>query len=81
MSIKEYMDIIFGVLKSPYVIGTVIVMILVIQFAKYVASYKKKPPKSKNKKVAKTSTPALAQTEAKSEEGDNSEGEGEAASN
>ena len=81
MSIKEYMDIIFGVLKSPYVIGTVIVMILVIKFAKYVASYKKKPPKPKNKKVAKTSTPAPAQTEAKSEEGDSSEGEGEAASN
>lgn len=62
MSMKEYMDIIIGVLKNPYVIGTVIVMILVIEFAKYVASYKKKPPKVKTKKGAKKDNAAPTET-------------------
>ena len=57
MTIKEYFPVIFGVLKDFRVIGTVIVMILVIEFAKYVTSYKKKPPKPKNKKGAKAATP------------------------
>ena len=57
MTIKDYFPVIFGVLKDFRVIGTVIVMILVIEFAKYVTSYKKKPPKPKNKKGAKAATP------------------------
>ena len=60
MSIKDYMDIIWGVLKSPYVIGTVVVMILVIKFAKFVASYKRKPPKVKVKKGGKNTEAAPA---------------------
>ena len=58
MSMKEYMDIILGVIKSPYVIGTVIAMILIIKFAKYVASYKRKP--SKKKKGQKKSSTIVA---------------------
>ena len=57
MTIKEYFPVILGVLKDFRVIGTVIVMILVIEFAKYVTSYKKKSPKPKNKKGAKAATP------------------------
>ncbi len=53
MTIKEYIPVIIGVLKDLRVIGTLIVMILVIQFAKYVTTYKKKPPKKKGKKAPK----------------------------
>lgn len=72
MSMKEYMDIILGVIKSPYVIATVIAMILVIKFAKYVASYKKKPPKPKGKKGQKKT----ATIEAKPKEEESGEGDG-----
>ena len=50
MAIKDYFPVILGVLKDFRVIGTVIVMILVIEFAKFVTTYKKKPPKKKGKK-------------------------------
>ena len=62
MSIKQYMHLILGVLSDLRVIGTVIVCILVISFAKYITTYKKKPPKPKKKKAAPE--PAPAQTEA-----------------
>jgi len=62
MNIKEYLHIIFGVLKDLRVIGTVLVCLLVIEFAKYVTTYRKKPPKpKKGKKVA---APSPAPTEA-----------------
>ena len=50
MKLNEYLPIILGVLKSPIVIGTVIAMLIVISFAKYVCNYTKKPPKPKGKK-------------------------------
>ena len=53
MTIKDYFPIIFGVLKDFRVIGTVIVMILVIECAKFVTTYKKKPPKPKKGKEPK----------------------------
>lgn len=65
MAIKDYIPVILGVLKDFRVLGTVIVMILVIEFAKYVTTYKKKPPKPKGKKAAK---PAPAPKEEKKEE-------------
>ena len=65
MTIKDYIPVILGVLKDFRVLGTVIVMILVIEFAKYVTTYKKKPPKPKGKKAAK---PAPAPKEEKKEE-------------
>ena len=58
MAIKEYFPVIFGVLKDFRVIGTVIVMILVIQFAKFVTTYRKKPPKPKKAKGAKAAPAA-----------------------
>ncbi len=66
MAIKEYLSVILGVLKDFRVIGTVIVMILVIQFAKFVTTYKKKPPKPKNKKGSKAE-PATKKEETKAE--------------
>ena len=65
MTIKEYFPVIFGVLKDFRVIGTVIVMILVTEFAKYVTTYKKKPPKPKKAKAPKA---APAPKEEKKEE-------------
>ena len=50
MKLNEYLPIILEVLKSPIVIGTVIAMLIVISFAKYVCNYTKKPPKHKGKK-------------------------------
>ena len=72
MTIKDYIPVILGVLKDFRVIGTVIVMILVIEFAKFVTTYRKKPPKPKGKKAA----PA-PKTEEKKEEKP-AEGEGDA---
>lgn len=59
MKLNEYLPIILEVLKSPIVIGTVIAMLIVISFAKYVCNYTKKPPKPKGKKnkVASAQTP------------------------
>ena len=61
MAIKGYLSVILGVLKDFRVIGTVIVMILVIEFAKYVTSYKKKPPKPKKGKAAKEASAPKAE--------------------
>ena len=73
MTIKDYFLVIFGVLKDFRVIGTVIVMIIVIEFAKFVTTYKKKPPKPKK---GKTPKPAPAPKEEKpAEGGDSSNGE------
>ena len=73
MTIKDYFPVIFGVLKDFRVIGTVIVMIIVIEFAKFVTTYKKKPPKPKK---GKTPKPAPAPKEEKPVEGgDSSDGE------
>ena len=71
MTIKDYFPVIFGVLKDFRVIGTVIVMIIVIEFAKFVTTYKKKPPKPKK---GKTPKPAPAPKEEKPAEGGDSSG-------
>ena len=71
MTIKEYFPVIFGVLKDFRVIGTVIVMIIVIEFAKFVTTYKKKPPKPKK---GKTPKPAPAPKEEKPAEGGDASG-------
>ena len=69
MTVKEYFPVIFGVLKDVRVIGTVIVMLLVIEFAKYVTTYKKKPKKPKVKKAAAAPAPKEEKKEEKAEEG------------
>lgn len=64
MKLNEYLPIILEVLKSPIVIGTVIAMLIVISFAKYVCNYTKKPPKpkgKKNKAVSPEQNPAPAE--------------------
>ena len=64
MKLSEYLPIILEVLKSPIVIGTVIAMLIVISFAKYVCNYRKKPPKPKGKKnkvVSPAQNPAPAE--------------------
>ena len=71
MTIKDYFPVIFGVLKDFRVIGTVIVMIIVIEFAKFVTTYKKKPPKPKK---GKTPKPAPAPKEEKPVEGGDASG-------
>ena len=76
MAIKDYFPVILGVLKDFRVIGTVIVMILVIEFAKYVTTYRKKPPKKKGKKGQKAAQAAAPKKEEKKEE---KPAEGEAA--
>ncbi len=55
MSIKEYFSLIIHVITNLKVILTVVVMLLVIEFAKFITTYKKKPPKPK---VKKEKTPA-----------------------
>lgn len=66
MAIKDYFPVIFGVLKDFRVIGTVIVMILIIEFAKFVTTYKKKPGRKKDKKAQKAA-PAPKKEEKKEE--------------
>ena len=80
MAIKDYFPVIFGVLKDFRVIGTVIVMILVIEFAKFVTTYKKKPPKPKTKKNQNPApAPAEAKTDEKKDEKSEAGGEAEEA--
>jgi len=67
MTIKEYIPLILSVLKDFRVIGTVIVMLFVIKFAKFVTTYRKKPPKAKGKKGPKPA-PAAAPKEEKKED-------------
>lgn len=55
MDINQIFNIILQVLKDIRVIGTVIVMILVISFAKFITTYKKKPNK-RNKFISKAKT-------------------------
>lgn len=53
MSFKEYFVLILGVLKDFRVIITVVVLLLVIEFAKFITTYTKKAPKPRIKKEKK----------------------------
>ena len=53
-------QLIFKVLLNPYVIGTTIAVILMLNFCCYVASYRKKAPKPKGKKIKTAPAPAPA---------------------
>lgn len=67
MKMSAYLPIILEVLKDFRVIGTVLAMIVVISFAKYVCTYKKKPPKPKGKKViAQSAAPQNSETSSES---------------
>lgn len=54
MSIAEYLKLILNVLKDWRVIVTVVVVVLIIEFAKFITTYRKKPavPKPKKAKAA-----------------------------
>jgi hypothetical protein len=78
MSFKEYFSLIFSVLKDFRVIGTIAVMIIVIEFAKFVTTYKKKPPRPRKRKAPKSSPPQAP--EEKKEENAESEEEDKNAS-
>ena len=74
MAIKDYIPVILGVLKDFRVIATVIAMILIVKFAKFVTTYKKRPPKPKNKKAPKpVPAPKEEKKEEKSEEAEDDE--------
>lgn len=51
MSIAELIKLILNVLKDWRVILTVVVVILIIEFAKFITTYVKKAPVPKSKKV------------------------------
>lgn len=51
MSVKEYISLILSVLTNPKVIITVVVMLMVIEFARFVTNYRKKSRRPKVKKV------------------------------
>ena len=74
MSIKEYVSLCLKVLRDFRVIGTVVVMLLIIEFAKYVATYRKKPSKAKGKK-SKSAKPVPAPKTEKKEESEGEEAE------
>lgn len=68
MSISEYLSLILNVLKDIRVILTAIVMILIIEFAKYITSYTKKAPKVKVKKEKKKAPAPAAEKPAEEAE-------------
>lgn len=78
MKISEIMPIILQVLKSPYVIGTCLVVIFFMNFCSFVANYRKKPPKPKKPKAAPApAKEASAESQAKEDGGNTSESEGQ----
>lgn len=77
MSVKELIPLILGVLKDFRVIGTLIVMLVVIEFARFVTNYTKKAPRPKIAKSAKKSAPAPAPAEAPAEEASSENSGGE----
>ena len=65
MSVSEYIHVILSVLKDFKVIITVVLMILIVAFAKYITNYKKK---AKKKIVKVKPAPAPAPEKQESEE-------------
>lgn len=65
---KNFLPIVLQILSDSRVIGTVIVMFLIVQFAFFVSAYTKKAPKSKKKKNVQKSQPVEKTEETKSEE-------------
>ena len=75
MSIKEYISLILGVLIDFRVIITVVVMLMVVSFAKFVTTYKKRPPRPKKKKEKTAPSPAPKSEEKKEGEASGDAGE------
>lgn len=68
MSFSQYLKLCLSVLKDLKVIGTVVVGILILEFARYVTSYKKKPPKTKVAKAPKKEKEGKAEGDKATEE-------------
>ena len=69
MDIKQMIPLILQVLKDFRVIGTAIAMILIIKFAKFITTYKKKPRKNiKGKQKSQGVKPSVSAAESTSEE-------------
>ena len=65
----NYLQLIMGVIKDFRVIATIVAALMVIEFAKFVTSYKKKPPKAKKPKAVKAAPPPPPAPEASGTEG------------
>ena len=53
----NYIQLILGVIKDIRVIATIVAALFIIEFAGFVASYRKKAPKPKKAKPAKAAPP------------------------
>ncbi len=71
MKIKEFFNLVLGVVKDWHVIVTLVVMLFVMWAANFIITYKKKPRKGKKGKKAAPAPapkPAEEKTEEKKEE-------------
>lgn len=66
----NYLQLIMAVIKDFRVIATIIAALMIIEFAKFITSYRKKPPKAKKAKAAKAPPPAPAPEASGTEGGD-----------
>lgn len=65
----SFLWVLINVLKSPYVIGTAVFVIIYLSFAFYVVSYKKKPAKTvKAKKPPKAPPPPAEESSGEGEQ-------------
>lgn len=69
---QNMVHLIISVIKDIHVIATLIAALIIIEFAKFITTYKKKAPKPKAKKAAK---PAAAPAPAPAEGEDGGGGE------
>lgn len=67
MSFIEYLKIVSEILQNWYVLGTVIAMLLMIAFAEFIVKYRRKPKKSKKKKIVEVSSAPIPAPEAMEE--------------
>ena len=73
MKLNVVMPIVGEVLKSPVVIGTMIVVLLYLNFVFFVAHYKKQPPKPRKPKVAAPVAATPAESVSDESEADDAE--------
>lgn len=65
MSLKDIFPILFSVMKNKYVIGTAIVVLIYLEFVRYVINYRKRPKRKKDKKkIIAAPAPQEGQAEA-----------------
>lgn len=67
---QNMVHLIISVIKDIHVIATLIAALVIIEFAKFITSYKKKAPKPKAKKAAKPAAAPAPAPAAENEGGD-----------